>query len=367
MNCGRKFLAGFVLLVVLVGCSDKARQVAGPLDGPPANGWRLAGLSGNEQDSSVLWQMVAVGPNLFARNGYGRLFQGRQGSNEWKPVPLPDSLRITWMYADSIALYLGSWKTGTLFRFDPTSQQLDALQTGYTSPWLIVGIARYGSQILVSVKNSGTNTDWTTLRWDGSKFTEWPGQFGTHDSTTWDAWQDGIEWKGWFYAASKGSGLWRRKEGDSAWQEVPRPSAVNSTTADKQPRCFQIWEDSLFVGYEVNSLYRINLDGSYVDYRNRQTSADSGILEIPVQLYALGLAGDHLLTAGWYSAIPLLYSRRTRHWKYVSADSWCYRKNGDQVCPAGQATYSLVTVGDTLYALGTANVMKIPVSELPAE
>ncbi len=351
----------------MLACSDNIRQVAGPVDGPPNHGWRLAGLSANEQDSSVLWQMVAIGSDLLVRNGRDQLFQCRQGSKDWKQIPLPDSLRMTWMYGDSSGLYMGSDRTGTLFRYNPSSGRLEAFQTGYGSPWVIIGIARYGSRILTSVKNSKTNRDWTTLVWDGSHFTEWPGHFGKYDSTNWDAWQDGLEWKGAFYASSKESGLWCRKDGDTAWQEVPRPISIGQTVHDKQPRCFQIWHDSLFVGYEVMALYRFNEDGSSVSYQNRKIPGDSSLQEIPVQLYTLGLAGDHLLTAGWYSAIPMLYSRRTRHWQYVSPESWCYQKNGDNYCPAGQATYSLVTVGDTLYALGTSNVMKIPIAELPAE
>lgn len=364
----QRLVVGILVVAGLVACSDNARKVVAPADGPPPYGWRMAGLTGNEQDSSVLWQMVAIGSDLFVRNGYGQLFQGRQGSNQWKTITLPDSLRMTWMFADSSGLYLGSIKTGTLFRLNPASGQVEAFPTGYGSPWVIVGIARYGNRILVSVKDSKTRRDWTTLLWDGSRFAEWKGHFGENDSTNWDAWQDAVEWKGWFYAASKESGLWRRKDGDTAWQEVPRPLAVyERTSRDRQPRCFQIWNDSLFVGFETASLYRINLDGSAVDYHNRQTPADTGILELPASLYTVGLAGDHLLTAGWYSAVPLWYSRRTRHWNYVSVESWCYRKDGDLVCPGGQATYSLVTVGDTLYAMGTNNVMKIPVSELPPE
>lgn len=205
------------------------------------------------------------------------------------------------------------------------------------------------------------------MRWTGSQWQEWPGVFGTQDSTTWDPWVVGVDWNGWFYAGSNEDGLWRRRDGDSSWQEVSRPLGYQRTIPDKQPRCFQIWNDSLFVGYQYMNLVRFNLDNSYVDYQNRQSPSDTGILDVPAQLYTLGLAGDHLLTAGWYSAIPLLYSRRTRHWQYVSADSWCYQKGGSQYCPGGPATMSLVTIGDTLYACGTNNVMKIPIAELPAE
>ncbi len=314
----------------------------------------------------MLKQMVAVGTNLFVRNEYGQLFQGRQGSAEWKSVPLPDSLKMTWMYGDSANLYLGSKKTGALFRFDPASGRVDAFPTGYGSPWMIVGIARYGTNILISVKNSNNKKEWTTLQWDGATFSEWPGRFGATSPTDGDAWQDGIEWNGWFYAASSEKGLWRRRGGDSAWQEVPKPTAVNSRVVDHHPRCFQIWNDSLFVGYDMGSLFKINLDGTSVDYHAQFKLADSTLLPLPGG-FPVAVAGGRLLMVPWYSPIPLLYSSRTKLWTFVGYDSWCHGENGASVCPGGDATNSLVAVGDTLYALGTGNVMKIPLSELAAE
>jgi hypothetical protein len=347
-------------------CTDNSRQIAGPAEGPPGYGWRLAGLTSNGAKGGWRFvQLVNVGTHLYALGDSGQVFEGQQGSLTWNRLQLPDTA-FGWVLAvDSTHLYVGTREDARIFRYAPGGLVED-MRLPWTGLKDVDGLSFYQGKPICSIyqKNS---LFWKCYRWTGSDWSEWKGAFGTDDSTTWDPWLVGQEWKGWFYAGTNASGVWRRKDGDTAWEEVPRPVAVNSTVADKQPRSFQIWGDSLFIGFQVNSLFRINLDGSYVDYRNRQTPADTGILEIPVQLFAVGVANDHLLTAGWYSAIPLLYSRKTRHWKYVSDDSWCYKVNGSKVCPGGPATMSLVTVGDTLYACGTNNIMKFPIAELPEE
>jgi len=355
------------LSAVLCGCGDKVRQIAGPVEGPPVYGWRLAGLASNGAKGGWRFvQLVNVGTHLYALGDSGQVFEGQQGSLTWNRLQLPDTAFGWVLAADSSNLYVGTRGKAKLFRYAPggSFQDMGLPWTGLNK---VNGISFYQGRPIVSVYQTNS-LFWKCYRWTGADWSEWKGAFGTDDSTTWDPWLEGKEWKGWFYAGSNASGVWRRKDGDTAWEEVPRPLAVMSRSfPDRHPRTLQIWQDSLFVGYETNALYRYNLDGSYVDYRNRQTPADTGIIEIPVQLFTVGVANDHLLTAGWYSAIPLLYSRKTRHWKYVSDDSWCYKVNGSKVCPGGPATMSLVTVGDTLYACGTNNIMKFPIAELPEE
>lgn len=309
--------------------------------------------------------MVNVGPHLFVLSDSGRVFEGLQGSSSWTPLALPDTAFGWVLAADSGALYIGTKGDARLFQYSPGGSIVD-MKLPKVGLNKVNGISFFRGKPICSIYQ--TNSEfWKCFRWNGTQWQEWPGAFGTTPSTTWDPWIVGTEWNGWFYAGSNQSGVWRRRDGDSTWQEVPRPTPLGRTVPSAQPRAFQLWNDSLFVGYEVAAIHRFNPDGSAVSYQNRQIPMDSTLIELPAQLFTVAVANDHLLTSGWYSAIPLLYSRRTRHWKYVSADSWCYRKSGNLVCPGGPATMSLVTVGDTLYALGTNNVMKIPVSELPDE
>lgn len=354
------------LVAMLTGCGDKVRQVAGPPDGPPGYGWRLAGLT--SQGESGGWrfvQMVNVGSYLYALADSGQLFEGKQGSMSWTRLQLPDTA-FGWVLAsDSTHLYVGTHGKAKLFRYAPGGSFED-MGLPWTGLNKLSGLSFYQGRPIVSIYQTNSKF-WKCYRWTGADWLEWKGAFGVHDSTTWDPWIVGQEWKGWFYAGSNSSGVWRRKDGDTAWEEVPRPAIIEPGSFSKHPRCMQLWNDSLFVGDEVAALYRVNIDGSYESYRNRRVPADSGLLEIPAQLFTIGVARDRLLTAGWYSAIPLVYSRRTRHWQYVSDETWCYKVDGWKYCPGGPATMSLVTVGDTLYALGTNNVMKFPVSELPAE
>jgi hypothetical protein len=73
---------------------------------------------------------------------------------------------------------------------------------------------------------------------------------------------------------------------------------------------------------------------------------------------------DRLFAAGYAHASPVEWDPDSSKWVPILNETWCREVGGKTEC-GGAYTFDMAAIGDTLYACGSARIMKMPLSDLP--
>jgi len=333
-------------------------------------GWRSAGLtaSGTDLSDNAGYQRIThVGLQIFAMDAKTvdglrkyRMFTSRQGSMIWDTLWIPGKLAPYSWLPDSPFVYIGTQETGGIWRFDTRDQSWLDMNTGADSGFSVIGMAKFKGGIIASL--ASPDKEARPILWNATG--KWidvnsAGQFPLSRS-----FHTGIEYHGTFYAATYDTSVWAWTPSDAQWKKIQDPSSAFDTTKHdgRFPRSMAVFNDSLYVGFYnrtgvqklVNGSSWVPVDSCYVYPKDGTTIA---LCKTPADAYTMTTWNNHLLVAGTWSAIPVVYMApaQPKGWALLGGDTW---KGGMGT------TYDMTVVGDTLYTASWDAVWKYPLNQL---
>jgi hypothetical protein len=116
------------------------------------------------------------------------------------------------------------------------------------------------------------------------------------------------------------------------------------------------------MGQLAGSIYRTKDGFSWTEVDNCPITAPC--LDAPYTAFALLSYRDRLFAAGYAHASPMEWDPDSSKWVSILNETWCREVDGTTEC-GGAYTWDMAAIGDTLYACGSARIMKMPLSDLP--
>lgn len=252
----------------------------------PVFAWESAGLSVDfdeaERLGSGIEAVASVGEYLFARNDRRldgkrsyQLFFGKAGSLLWKELKLPDGDIPNVLFADSGALYVGtffSFRGARLWKFFPdremwTEIPLPVLDKKFPisdSAYGIDGIAKFRGRLVLSF-SSGRSGEQNPVYFETENGSWKNGNKGFPPE---ESFLRAAEWNGSLFAMTYGSGVYRFDTADLAWHRVKAPEVVcengpwnDSSTLSRDAVPF---DGKLLVGYaNLEGAFALSPEGSW--------------------------------------------------------------------------------------------------------
>lgn len=322
-----------------------------------------------------------------------RLFLSKIGTNVWDTLIPPTSayIRSSSLYSDSSGVYVGTSKTGQIFKYNPEKKEwreLNFLKKEDSAWYFVFGIGKISNKLIVSIADypDTLNLKEVNARILLQKDTGW--QSLPTPPMRYDMYDDGkivplqfvssvIVDKSLFVGT--GDGIWKLDETTLSWSELPKFPKMkwNSNYHD-------VYEVQDLVAYK-GSLVAVDGTNDRVyrwDGSNNWVALDSMIFPSVVRFNGdtsynmynsslhdikdLATDGKHLFISG-DSPCPKVYMGDygepygyiPKGWRAMNL-GWCSEKG----CVSKDATYSLDVVGDTIYAAAWEGLFKMPLSEL---
>jgi len=362
---------GAALAALLFASCVSGSHSTDPGNSNPGWGWRSAGLTASSVDldsTAGYINITHVGNRLYVMDSRTlagvrkyRMYTSLQGTTVWDSLSLPNGLSPYSWLPDSPYLYVGTEETGDVWKYDSRTSGWTDMNTGADSGFAVQGLGMYEGGLVACLASPNKYTrpilwnqagNWVNLNKSG--------QFPISRS-----FHSGLEYNGTFYAATYDTGVWTWSPSDSVWQKLADPVAQYESTVltGKFPRALSVFHDSLYIGYfNLMGIQKIANGNTWVradsclaymlaDGVNSNTNCNSA-----VNVYALSTWNNHLISAGYYSSVPMVYMAPTqaKAWAALGADTW----------KGGTTTYDMTVVGDTLYTASWEAVWKYPLSQL---
>jgi len=377
----KKIVFSSVLLLLLLLCSCNPRQ---GVDGAPESlfGWRSAGLMPN-LDSLNKWgtgfmDIVHSKDYIFVMDSKvadlqtlsptaHRIFMSKQGGDKWEEVEIPGELKPLNMYGDGSGLYVGSYRNGQLWHYEPDSKNwvnLIAMQLTEKQRRNVYGIRKFNDRLLVSIAGYNDTVPtglilhmqpdgtWKNIAPPDSSVEIYVSGYRTALYFT-----DAAEWRGKLFAVSVESGIWVY-DGIS-WQRLPDYEERDA------PYVIELHKDRLYIGrYSYGGVQEMQDDYFRVQVDSNASAEGKYHVKTPWYVKTLVSTGEHLIVAGKDPGLPVVYmgdKGEPKGWRDLGYGSWCPNSFGRCIA---LATYGLDIVGDTLYAAAWEGVFKFPLSDL---
>ena len=395
MNNKFLFLLALFALLFLSFCSCDNGGGNNNGNEPPPFGWRSAGLIPN-QDSlykygTGLLQIVHSKDYLFAIDAKvgaketafdrsaSRIFMSRQGTEKWEEMEMPENVNPYKIYADDKGLFVGTYGTGSVWRYEPEIKKwtdLKSFEMDENKWYNVYGMARYNGDLVVSlcgyndIKNDNPSDtavchiklQQSTGGWKNITPTNANFQF-----------LNAVEWRGSLFVTLgtglKHNGMWQYS--GEQWTEVPMPDNppwVDEGGQEWNAKALAIHKDRLYMAGIAGGIDILNDDfKSWTSIDSIRTTKDNALRSnSPLTPYALASSGKNLFVSGDRSGIPAVYMgdinpNEPKGWRFVDRAEWC---SPSRFRCLGLSTYGLDIVNDTLYAAAFEGLYKFPLSDL---
>jgi hypothetical protein len=366
---------------VMLGCSW-----LGVTDAPESKtvGWRPAGLEfPDASNTGGAQRMIAVGDYLLVMDAYyppfniqdtterrysWRLWQGKDGSDNWKQIQLPNGEIPNEMLSHEGRAIIGTKYTGRIYSYNPENMGFESIRPPSSYYELdsfktVHSLGVYQDKLVVGMLRP-SGTDQLFFWFNGAEGIRIP---GTSNSKKWPMDQV-IEHQGFLYGIQNQAGVFRWKPGMEEQEQLPSPRGRTNPNEDEFVSAITVHDDHIIVGYSTyqDGIYRLEDDDTWTNLTplNSQGTTRDAPRDVRVLLSYKG----RLFAAGVEGGALLVHAPRNPDcpdfgdWKLVSNNA-C---KGQEGCWDGVSsqTWGVVGVGDMLYQSWWRYVIKLPFSQV---
>ncbi len=303
-----------------------------------------------------------------------RLFISKIGSSTWDTIAPPTDAYIKKIFADSSGLYVGTYRSGEIWKYSPENKTWTRLlkkSNDAGGEFHVVGIGNLSGRLVASIAGYKDSLDKAEKRITTVIAIQKDSSWNQYEEENGLQFLSAVEISGTFFVSAYDLGVCKLNLNSGTYQQLAQfPPHLQKDSVNwvkdilvHKEKLYAVTQNIIYQWDEAG--YWISIDSIYY----KQVNDDVQIIHssAPSYINAFATDGKHLFSGGRIPSIPMVYmgdygppyGNDPKGWRLIDGN-WCTKHK----CQSKDAIQSLDAVGDTLYAATGDGLFKFPLAEL---